>query len=84
MRPEKLTFCNSSSSIFRRIIRIFFTVDVSKKGEDHIISIYVGTLQMKLYLHDAPTVYLKKSAFLCCQILCYIQHGGQRFPYLLS
>ncbi len=36
-------------------------VDVSKKGEDHIISIYVD-IANEVYLHDAPPLF-EKSAF---------------------
>ncbi|MFH3639908.1 hypothetical protein WAH83_24040, partial [Acinetobacter baumannii] len=34
------------------------SVDVSKKGEDHIISIYVD-IANEVYLHDAPPLFEK-------------------------
>ncbi|PFV58002.1 EF-P 5-aminopentanol modification-associated protein YfmF [Bacillus cereus] len=41
----------------------FLAVDVSKKGEDHIISIYVD-IANEVYLHDAPPLFEKALSML--------------------
>ena len=58
-------------------------VDVSKKGEDHIISIYVD-IANEIYLHDAPPLFEKALSMLSDIILHPATEGKGFLPSIVE
>ncbi|HDR7514401.1 pitrilysin family protein [Bacillus mobilis] len=58
-------------------------VDVSKKGEDHIISIYVD-IANEVYLHDAPPLFEKALSMLSDIVLHPATEGNGFLPSIVE
>ncbi|MGZ7151816.1 EF-P 5-aminopentanol modification-associated protein YfmF [Bacillus sp. BC08] len=58
-------------------------VDVSKKGEDHIISIYVD-IANEVYLHDAPPLFEKVLSMLSDIVLHPATEGNGFLPSIVE
>ncbi|EMY5508710.1 MULTISPECIES: EF-P 5-aminopentanol modification-associated protein YfmF [Bacillus] len=58
-------------------------VDVSKKGEDHIISIYVD-IANEVYLHDAPPLFEKALSMLSDIVLHPATEGDGFLPSIVE
>lgn len=58
-------------------------VDVSKKGEDHIISIYVD-IANEVYLHDAPPLFEKGLSMLSDIVLHPATEGNGFLPSIVE
>ncbi|MED2040769.1 pitrilysin family protein [Bacillus wiedmannii] len=58
-------------------------VDVSKKGEDHIISIYVD-IANEVYLHDAPPLFEKALSMLSDIVLHPATEGNSFLPSIVE
>lgn len=58
-------------------------VDVSKKGEDHIISIYVD-IANEVYLHDAPPLFEKALSMLSDIVLHPAKEGNGFLPSIVE
>ncbi|MGE7880673.1 EF-P 5-aminopentanol modification-associated protein YfmF [Bacillus sp. NPDC094077] len=58
-------------------------VDVSKKGEDHIISIYVD-IANEIYLHDAPQLFEKALSMLSDIVLHPATEGNGFLPSIVE
>jgi len=58
-------------------------VDVSKKGEDHIISIYVDVAN-EVYLHDAPPLFEKALSMLSDIVLHPATEGNGFLPSIVE
>lgn len=58
-------------------------VDVSKKGEDHIISIYVD-IANEVYLHDAPPLFEKALSMLSNIVLHPATEGNGFLPSIVE
>ncbi|HHK5532361.1 TPA: M16 family metallopeptidase [Bacillus mobilis] len=58
-------------------------VDVSKKGEDHIISIYVD-IANEVYLHDAPSLFEKALSMLSDIVLHPATEGNGFLPSIVE
>ncbi|MCU5682089.1 insulinase family protein [Bacillus wiedmannii] len=58
-------------------------VDVSKKGEDHIISIYVD-IANEVYLHDAPPLFEKALSMLSDIVLHPATEGNGFLPSIVK
>ncbi|HDR6308240.1 TPA: insulinase family protein [Bacillus cereus] len=58
-------------------------VDVSKKGEDHIISIYVD-IANEVYLHDAPPLFEKALTMLSDIVLHPATEGNGFLPSIVE
>ncbi|HDR7893763.1 insulinase family protein [Bacillus pacificus] len=59
------------------------SVDVSKKGEDHIISIYVD-IANEVYLHDAPPLFEKALSMLSDIVLHPATEGNGFLPSIVE
>ncbi len=58
-------------------------VDVSKKGEDHVISIYVD-IANEVYLHDAPPLFEKALSMLSDIVLHPATEGNGFLPSIVE
>ncbi|MGF9765487.1 EF-P 5-aminopentanol modification-associated protein YfmF [Bacillus albus] len=58
-------------------------VDVSKKGEDHVISIYVD-IANEVYLHDAPPLFEKALSMLSDIVLHPATEGNGFLPSIIE